>query len=191
MKKVFYYIWALLFLIACQDVNHIVDCGKWVKIKAADDSIVNGYALIDGKIYCGFFDLDFIANYLSSKNEGYIKDADVNTFEICVGTHYARDKRTVYYPRDITYVDGWDWGGGFATDYFVPHASRENFKYLRNGYAISGNHMYYEGEEIVWREDILNDEIPITDSVINQNVLKEKNLLEKLKDINYEISIGL
>ena len=51
--------------------------------------------------------------------------------------------------------------------------------------------MFYEGEEIVWREDILNDELPITDSVINQNVLKEKNLLEKLKDINYEISIGL
>ena len=191
MKKILYYLWALPLLIACQEVNHVVDCGEWVKIKATDDSIVNGYALIDGRIYCGYFDLEFIENYLSSENEGYIENADVETFEICVGTYYARDRKAVYYPRDITYVDGWDWGGGFATDYLVPHASRENFKYLRNGYAVSGHHMYYEGEEIVWRDDILNDKMQITDSVINQNALKEKSFLEKLKDISFEFSIGL
>ena len=177
-------------LISCKE-KKVVDHGQWVRIQETDDSIVNGFALVDGKIYYGYFDLDFIENYLSKTKEGFIENADIETFEICVGTDYARDKNFVYYPIESKCVDGWEYGGCFVTKYLLAKARPDKFKYVRDGYAVSGNHMFYEGEEIVWRDDILNDSIQISDRIISQNVLKEKSLLEKLKEIEFEFSIGL
>lgn len=190
MGRVTLYILFILLFYSCGE-DCIMDNGSWRPISSECDSLVDEYTLINGKIYYGTFDANFVSECLEKHNIVFFTDVDIATFEVCQGTDYARDKRNVYYPIEIKCVEGWEYGGCYATKYIIAKARPDKFKYIREGYAVSGKHMFYEGEEIVWREDILNDEIPITDSVINQNVLKEKNLLEKLKDINYEISRGL
>ena len=189
MERLLIYTLLSLLFFSCED-NTIVDHGKWISIAQQCDSIVDGYALIDEKVYYGSFDSIFFTDYLKKNGKGFLIGVDIETFELCQGTNYARDKNHVYYPIEVKCVEGWSYGGCYVTNYLLPKARPDKFKFLRDGYAISGDHMYWRGEEIVWREDILDETVPITDSIIHQNITKEKSYIDRLKEIHFEISAG-
>ena len=162
--------------LACSKGSDIVDQGQWTKISSFEDSVIKDtYALIDGKIYYGGFDRAFYDSVLCSRPESdlpYLKGADVETFEVCENSCYARDAHHVYAPIQIEYLDGDEYGGYYAVQYIIKNANPQDFKIIRNDYAVSGHHMYYEGKEISWREDVLNSSIPIDDDFILRNEYK-------------------
>ena len=161
---------------ACSRGGSIADQGQWTKISSFDDSVVKDtYALIDGKIYYGGFDRAFYDSVLCSKPESdlpYLKGADVETFEVCENSCYARDAHHVYAPLQIEYLDSDEYGGYYAVQHIIKNADSQDFKIIRNDYAVSGHHMYYEGQEISWRDDVLDSSIPINDDFILQNEYK-------------------
>ena len=141
----------------------INDKGIWREVKTIEDSLIDmEYSVIDGRVYFGSFDYNFYDKYLKPQNKGFIDNIDILSFEICEGTFYARDKNHVYYPTLITCVDGYEFGGCFTECYTIQNADPQKFKYIRDGYAVSGNHMFYDGEEIKWRDDVLIDTIDLT-----------------------------
>lgn len=166
----------IIMCVACSKSDNIIDNGNWTRIYSFNDSLVkNTYALIDGKIYYGGFDRRFYDSVLCSEpasDRPYLKQVDLKSFEICENSCYARDAHHVYAPLQIEFVDGEEYGGYYAVEYIIENANPRKFKYIRNDYAISGNHMYYEGKEISWRSDVLNCSIPITNDFILQNNYK-------------------
>lgn len=161
---------------ACSRDRIIVDQGQWTKISSFEDSVVKDtYALIDGKIYYGGFDRAFYDSVLCSRPEAdlpYLKEADVETFEVCENSYYARDAHHVYAPLQLEYLDGEKYGGYYAVQYIIKNADHQIFKIIRNNYAVSGHHMYYEGKEISWRDEVLDPSIPINDDFILLNEYK-------------------
>ena len=161
---------------ACSRGGSIVDQDKWTKISSFEDSVVKDtYALINGKIYYGGFDRAFYDSVLCSRSVSglpYLKEADIETFEVCENSCYARDAHHVYAPLQIEYLDGDEYGGYYAVQYIIKNADHQNFKIIRNNYAVSGHHMYYEGKEISWRDEVLDPSIPINDDFILLNEYK-------------------
>ena len=90
---------------ACSRGGSIVDQGKWTKISSFEDSVVKDtYTLINGKIYYGGFDRAFYDSVLCSRSVSglpYLKEADIETFEVCENSCYARDAHHVYAPLQI------------------------------------------------------------------------------------------
>lgn len=135
--------------------DEIFDIGEWVTVPL--DESVSGYNNIGGEIYWGYIvGLDF--------TEDENVDADIETFRVCIGSEYAKDKHHVYYPQDRLCVDGFKedeetgeyeaCGGTVAKKMILKGAKPSQFKYIGNGFAVSGNKMYHNGEMIEWNDSI-------------------------------------
>ena len=90
-----------------------------------------------------------------------LKGVDANTFEAEQNSDYAKDKNHVYYPLQVRCED-WlkdDEEGCYNSCYFMEHlikgADPKTFKYLGDGYAVDRRHMYDEGREIPWDNEII------------------------------------
>ncbi|HAB40296.1 MAG TPA: hypothetical protein DCE24_00440 [Porphyromonadaceae bacterium] len=137
--------------------DNISDKGEWVSVPV--DSFAEGYNNIGGQIYWGYIvGMDFT----EEDNVG----ADVETFRVCKGSEYAKDKYHVYYPQVVICYDGIKEdkdtgeyegvGGEVAEKIIFRGAKPSQFKYLGNGYAVSGNKMFHNGEVIEWNDSIVN-----------------------------------
>ena len=156
MKKLFLIIISLLSLSSCSyRSDNITDKGEWVSVPA--DSSVEGYNNIDGQIYWGYIvGMDFT----EEDNVG----VDIETFRVCKGSEYAKDKYHVYYPQVVICYDGIKEdkdtgeyegvGGEVAEKLIISGAKPSQFKYIGNGYAVSGNKMFHNGELIEWNDSI-------------------------------------
>lgn len=156
MKKLFLIILLILSISSCSyRSDNISDKGEWVSVPA--DSSVEGYNNIDGQIYWGYIvGMDFT----EEDNVG----VDIETFRVCIGSEYAKDKHHVYYPQDRLCVDGFKedeetgeyeaCGGTVAKKMILKGAKPSQFKYIGNGFAVSGNKMYHNGEMIGWNDSI-------------------------------------
>lgn len=146
MKKLCFIIIPLLSLTSCSyRSDNISDKGEWVSVPT--DCSVEGYNNIGGQIYWGYIvGMDFTEN----ENIG----ADIETFRVCKGSEYAKDKHHVYYPQNEVCFDGLDCGGTVAEKIILRGARPSQFKYIGNGYAVSGNKMFHDGEVIEWDDSI-------------------------------------
>ena len=156
MKKLCLIIIPLLSLTSCSyRSDNISDKGEWVSVPT--DCSVEGYNNIGGHIYWGYIvGTDF--------TEEECLNVDIETFRVCIGTEYARDKKHVYYPQDEVCFDGFKEneetgeyegvGGRVAKKIVLKGAKPSQFKYIGNGYAVSGNKMYHDGEVIEWNDSI-------------------------------------
>lgn len=155
MKKLCLIIISLLSLTSCSyRSDNISDKGEWVSVPA--DSSVEGYNNIGGQIYWGYIVGDFA--------EGDNVGADIETFRVCKGSEYAKDKHHVYYPQVVICYDGFKEdketgeyegvGGEVAEEIILRDAKPSQFKYIGNGYAVSGNKMFHDGEVIEWNDSI-------------------------------------
>lgn len=146
MKKLFLIMILILSISSCSyRSDNISDKGEWVSVAA--DSSVEGYNNIGGQIYWGYIvGIDFT----EEDNVG----ADIETFRVCKGSEYAKDKYHVYYPQNEVCFDGLDCGGTVAEEIILKGAKPSQFKYIGNGYAVSGNKMFHNGEVIEWNDSI-------------------------------------
>lgn len=146
MKKLFLIMILILSISSCSyRSDNISDKGEWVSVAA--DSSVEGYNNIGGQIYWGYIvGIDFT----EEDNVG----ADIETFRVCKGSEYAKDKYHVYYPQNEVCFDGLDCGGTIAEEIILKGAKPSQFKYIGNGYAVSGNKMFHNGEVIEWNDSI-------------------------------------
>jgi hypothetical protein len=86
---------SILLLSGClSDNSGIRDNGHWVKLKEGER--IDGYTRIGNRIYGGYVDSTFLHKYLKP-----MRKIDINSFEVCVGSGYVRDKNHVYYPQEI------------------------------------------------------------------------------------------
>ena len=136
--------------------DNISDKGEWVSVPV--DSFAEGYNNIRGQIYWGYIvGMDF--------TEDENVNADIETFRVCKGSEYAKDKHHVYYPQDQVCFDGFKedeetgeyegCGGTVAKKIILKGVSPSQFKYIGNGYAVAGNRMYHKGEVIEWNDSII------------------------------------
>lgn len=136
----------LLFVGCSYRSDDIKDNGVWVPVPIGES--VMGYDNIGGKIYWGYIvGMDF--------TEDECLGADIETFRVCKGTEYARDKHRVYYPHDEICYDGVDCGGVVAEKIVLDGANPSRFRYIGDGYAVSGNQMYLNGGKIEWNDSII------------------------------------
>lgn len=135
--------------------DNISDKGEWVSVPV--NNFAEGYNNIGGKIYWVYIvGMDFTEN----ENVG----ADIETFRVCKGSEYAKDKYHVYYPQNEICFDGIKvndeigeyegCGGTVAEKIVLKGAKPSQFKYIGNGYAVSGNKMFHDGEVIEWNDSI-------------------------------------
>lgn len=87
-----------------------------------------------------------------------LQNVDVETFMVCSGSDYAKDKRYVYYPIALEAFDGDLIGGYQMWKYIVKGADPKTFKYIGDGYGVDWLNMYFEGIKIPWNSDILDRE---------------------------------
>lgn len=144
--KYLFIIMSVIFYSCSYRSDNISDRGEWVSVPV--DSFVDGYKNIDGQIYWGYL---VGRDFTEKENVG----ADIETFRVCKGTEYAKDKRHVYYPQDELCFDGIGVGGSLAGKIILEGAKPSQFKYLGKGYAVAGNKMYHNGEEIEWNDSII------------------------------------
>ncbi len=150
MKKTFRVLFVLfiIILISCFlliDGSTVEDKGCWVGLKEGES--IDGYTRSGNLIFGGY--LDSLVYYPS------MSKVDVQTFEVCVGSGYARDKKRVFYPIKITCIDAMIYGGCYFEEYIVKSANPKSFKYLYDGYAIDGKKMYRHGKKIKWQKGVL------------------------------------
>lgn len=168
--RILFTIFSLLIMLCSCNRNNIEDKGIWVDVSPLKDVVYEDYCIVDGRVYLGSFNTDFYNEVLSKITDCYyLKEVDIKTFKVCQGTCYAKDKNHVYGPICDTCIDTELNGGCVYDDYIIKTATPDTFKYVRGGYAISGRHMYYNAIEIEWRDDVLNDSIPITEEMVSKN----------------------
>lgn len=134
--------------------DNISDKGEWVSVPV--DSAAEGYNNIGGKIYWGYI----IGEFTEEDNVG----ADIETFRVCKGSEYAKDKYHVYYPQVVICYEGFKednetgeyegFGGEVAEKIVLKGVKPSQFKYIGNGYAVAGNKMFHDGEVIEWNDSI-------------------------------------
>lgn len=147
MKIYLLIIWSALITSCTYRSDNISDKGEWVSVPT--DCSVEGYNNISDQIYWGYIvGMDFTEN----ENIG----ADIETFRVCKGSEYAKDKYHVYYPQNEVCFDGLDCAGTVAEEIVLRGAKPSQFKYIGNGYAVSGNKMFHDGEVIEWNDSIAN-----------------------------------
>lgn len=145
MKIYLLIIWSVLITSCTYRSDNISDKGEWVSVPT--DCSVEGYNNISDQIYWGYIvGMDFTEN----ENIG----ADIETFRVCKGSEYAKDKYHVYYPQNEICFDGLDCGGTIAEKIILKGAKPSRFKYIGNGYAVSGNKMFHDGEVIERNDSI-------------------------------------
>lgn len=147
MKKLISAIIISLLFVGCSyRSDDIKDNGVWVPVPIGES--VMGYNNIGGKVYWEYIvGMDF--------TEDERLEADIETFRVCKGTEYAKDKRRVYYPQDEVCYDGIDCGGVIAEKIVLGGANPSRFRYIGDGYAVSGNQMYLNGKKIEWNDSII------------------------------------
>lgn len=134
--------------------DNISDKGEWVSVPV--DSFAEGYNNIGGQVYWEYI----VGDFTEEDNVG----ADIETFQVCKGSEYAKDKYHVYYPQVVICYDGFKedketgeyegFGGEVAEKIILRGAKPSQFKYIGNGYAVSGNKMFHDGEVIEWNDSI-------------------------------------
>ena len=134
--------------------DNISDKGERVSVPV--DSFAEGYNNIGGQIYWGYI----VGDFTEEDDVG----ADIETFRVCKGSEYAKDKYHVYYPQVVICYDGFKedketgeyegFGGEVAEEIILRGAKPSQFKYIGNGYAVSGNKMFHDGEVIEWNDSI-------------------------------------
>ncbi len=155
MKKLILIIIPLLSLSSCSyRSDYISDKGEWVSVPV--DSFAEGYNNIGGQIYWGYI----VGYFTEEDNVG----ADIETFRVCKGSEYAKDKHHVYYPQVVICYEGFKedketgeyegFGGEVAEKIVLKGAKPSQFKYIGNGYAVSRNKMFHDGEVIEWNDSI-------------------------------------
>ncbi len=160
MKHIILTIFLFLSLSACTyRSDRISDIGEWVIVPAGES--VEGYNNINGKIYWGYITDDF--------TDDEKIEADIETFCVCKGSEYAKDKNHIYYPQNIVCYDGVKeneetgeyegFGGSMAKKIILKGAKPSQFKYIGNGFAVSVNRMYHNGEVIEWNDSIANPDL--------------------------------
>ncbi|MBO9699968.1 MAG: DKNYY domain-containing protein [Sporocytophaga sp.] len=108
----------------------------WFKL--SNNKKIKRYFRNGDQVYCG--EVQF--------NDHPMKNVDTASFEVYLGSEYARDKNRVYYPLQIACVDGKNWGVCYCTDYIIKNADPQTFKYLGNEYASDKNSAFYFGNVI-------------------------------------------
>lgn len=156
MEKLFLIILLIPSISSCSyRSDSVTDKGEWVSMPA--DSSVDGYNNTDGQIYWGYIvGMDFT----EEDNVGVY----IETFRVCKDSEYAKDKHHVYYPQVVICYDGIKEdnetgeyegvGGEVAEKLIISGAKPSQFKYIGNGYAVSGNKMFHNGEVIEWNDSI-------------------------------------
>ena len=154
MKIYLLIIWSVLITSCTYRSDNISDKGEWVSVPV--DSFAEGYNNIEGQIYWGYI----VGDFTDEDNVG----ADIETFRVCKGSEYAKDKHHVYYPQVVICYEGFKedketgeyegFGGEVAEKIVLKGAKPSQFKYIGNGYAVSGNKMFHDGEVIEWNDSI-------------------------------------
>lgn len=121
------------------------DIGSWESI--SDTSSFDGYVLLDKKIYGGFCEKKHIKEMLP-----HLENSDYKSFQICIGSKYAKDKYQVYYPIESICFDGEDIGGCYFTEYIIKDADPNTFKYIGYGFAMDEKNIYRYGKKISLQE---------------------------------------
>jgi len=150
------YIFALFFILtSCIGRNHrkengqreyfrpvgIIDrtkefSGRNIWVSLNDKERIDGYSRIGDSIFGGE-----IACYVEP-----LKNIDIKTFQVLTGTDYAKDKKNVYYPLQVTCIDYIDCGVCFYTEIIVKRANPLKFKYLGKDYATDGKLVFFRGK---------------------------------------------
>lgn len=126
-----------------------VDNGEWVILDYGKQ--IGNYRNKMGEIYWGNFYPDEYNYYYPP-----FKGVDIESFMVCKDSpDYAKDKNRVYYPVDIYCIDGTRYGGSYALKYILKGADSKTFKYIGNRYAVDSMHMYYDGFEIPWDNEVI------------------------------------
>ena len=137
--------------------NMVQGEGNWVRPQ--EDCPIDGYILHQGRVYGCF--LDDIKDIAMVEP---LECVDVESFEICIGTGYARDKHRVYYPILVISADGEDFGYSYFKEYVVKkslfgfisvNANPSRLKYVKEGYAVDGHTLFLRGKEVGWDFEIV------------------------------------
>lgn len=105
----------------------------WFKL--SNNKKIKRYFRRGSDVYCG--DVEY--------NDYPMKGADTATFEVYLGTEYARDINNIYYPLQIRCEEGKGYGVCYCTDYIVKNADPQTFKYVGKDYGADKNSAFYSG----------------------------------------------
>ena len=136
------------------------EVGMWVSV--SDTTYESPYYLIGDSIYVGYISLTnesplefFLRRKSNSVLVRPLTDVDITSFEVNINkdkSHYARDKKAIYYPRGTAYDSGplfFDgiYGGGelYYGDISIEGADPRTFQYIGSDYASDRNNIYYQG----------------------------------------------
>lgn len=108
----------------------------WEKIK--ENSKIDEFTNTEKGIFCGE----------NSCNVNPMQAVDKNSFEVIKGSHYARDKKNIFYPLRITCKDYTNCGVCYCTNYIIKNADRDTFIYLGKDYAKDKKNVFFRGRII-------------------------------------------
>ncbi|MFM2393802.1 MAG: hypothetical protein RLZZ546_1784 [Bacteroidota bacterium] len=108
----------------------------WVRLN--DKERIGGYTRIGDSIFGG----EFLCNIKPLEN------IDINTFEVLIGTKYAKDKKHVYFPLEIICYEYSDCGSCYYSKVVIPKANPKSFTYLGKDYATDNKWVYFRGKLI-------------------------------------------
>lgn len=146
------YIWIMfiILLFSCTHNLPIKDTGNWVRL--TEGQYLDGYFIYNNEVYGSY-----VSGPQDYKYCEPLQGVDTESFLVCAGTGYAKDKDFVYFPIFITCEDSENWSLCYFEDYIVKNANPANFSYLGNGYAVSGRRLFYEGKEIPWDKELVKN----------------------------------
>ncbi|WP_028979849.1 DKNYY domain-containing protein [Sporocytophaga myxococcoides] len=143
----------------------------WFKLN--NNKKIKRYFRRGSEVYCG--DVEY--------NDHPMKGADTASFEVYLGTEYARDKNKVYYPIQINCQEGRDYGVCYCTDYIVKNADPGTFNYLGNEFGSDKNFAFYSGIIIKHSDGqsfrIFNESEYLPFAVDKNNVYVREQIFEK------------
>ena len=103
--------------VSCSKYREFKSIGKWKSL--CNNESVGMYTRIGNKIYGGNA-TGIAINKLTSPLNG----VDVESFKVCIGSDYAKDKNHVYYPIRMMCSDADTYGGCFFVEYIVKFHQR-------------------------------------------------------------------
>ncbi|MBR6367020.1 MAG: DKNYY domain-containing protein [Bacteroidaceae bacterium] len=132
-----------LCLTLCRKHIDFKDAGTWKYL--SDKRTIEGYTRVGDKIYGGHYYGKSIWDAIKP-----MEFVDAETFCVCVGSKYAKDKNHVYYPLHVICEDADEFGGCYFAEYIVSGVRPSDFRYLGNGYGTDGYDLFLEGEKVPW-----------------------------------------
>lgn len=150
-----------LFNTGHSNYYNIEDVGEWMPL--TDSSHIDYYYNYKHKIYGTDLESpNWNDLFLIDPLEGI----DYEDVQVCKGSGYAKDKHHVIYPLVKISIDFDEHLPGSMTNfgilfekYIIEGADPGTFKYIGDGYGIDNRHMYYNGEEIKWDDNIIKQQI--------------------------------